>query len=50
MRRSLVALAAHGCRSVSLTVTSANESALRLYRQMGFRLRREFFAYVWEMA
>jgi ribosomal protein S18 acetylase RimI-like enzyme len=49
MRRSLVALAAHGCRNVSLTVTSANESALRLYRQMGFRLRREFFAYVWEM-
>jgi ribosomal protein S18 acetylase RimI-like enzyme len=50
LRRSLVALAANGCRHVSLTVTSANESALRLYRQMGFRLRREFSAYVWEMA
>jgi ribosomal protein S18 acetylase RimI-like enzyme len=49
LRRSLVALAAHGCRDVSLTVTSANESALRLYRQMGFGLRREFCAYVWEM-
>ncbi|HLH44555.1 MAG TPA: GNAT family N-acetyltransferase [Bryobacteraceae bacterium] len=50
LRRSLIALAAHGCRDVSLTVTSANESALRLYRQVGFRLRREFSAYVWEMA
>ena len=50
LRRSLAALAAHGCRNVSLTVTSANQSALRLYRQMGFRLRREFSAYVWEMS
>jgi ribosomal protein S18 acetylase RimI-like enzyme len=49
LRRSLAALAAQGCRSVSLTVTTANESALRLYQQMGFRTRREFSAYVWEM-
>lgn len=49
LRRSMAGLAAHGCRDVSLTVTSANESALRLYRQVGFRLRREFSAYVWEM-
>jgi ribosomal protein S18 acetylase RimI-like enzyme len=49
LRKSLIALAAHGCRAVSLTVTSANESALRLYLGMGFRARREFSAYVWEM-
>jgi ribosomal protein S18 acetylase RimI-like enzyme len=48
MRRSLEALAAHGCRAVSLTVTAANESALRLYRDMGFVQRRAFSAYVWE--
>lgn len=48
MRRSMEALAAHGCRAVSLTVTEANESALRLYRNMGFLPRRAFSAYVWE--
>lgn len=48
MRRSMEALGAHGCRSVSLTVTEANESAVRLYRSMGFVERRAFSAYVWE--
>jgi ribosomal protein S18 acetylase RimI-like enzyme len=48
MRQSLAALAAHGCRIVSLTVTSANESALRLYQRMGFAHRRDFAAYIWE--
>jgi ribosomal protein S18 acetylase RimI-like enzyme len=48
MRRSLLALAAHGCRSASLTVTTANESALRLYERMGFVKRRDFAAHVWE--
>jgi ribosomal protein S18 acetylase RimI-like enzyme len=48
MRRSMESLAAHGCRSVSLTVTEANESALSLYRNMGFIERRAFSAYVWE--
>jgi ribosomal protein S18 acetylase RimI-like enzyme len=48
VRRSMQALAAHGCRAVSLTVTVANESALRLYRNMGFVPRRAFSAYVWE--
>ncbi|SRR5579883_2116442 len=50
LRRSLVSMAAHGCRSVSLTVTSANEPALRLYEGAGFRTRRDFAAYVWEIA
>ena len=48
LRRSLTVLAGHGCRSASLTVTSANESALRLYERTGFRTRRDFAAYVWE--
>jgi ribosomal protein S18 acetylase RimI-like enzyme len=48
MRRSMDALATHGCRAVSLTVTAANESALSLYRNMGFVQRRAFSAYVWE--
>jgi len=49
LRRSLVSLAAHGCSKVSLTVTSANDSAANLYRRMGFTNRREFAAYVWEL-
>src|SRR5262249_26099679 len=48
MRQSLRALAAHGCQSASLTVTASNETAVRLYRRMGFRVRRNFAAYVWE--
>jgi ribosomal protein S18 acetylase RimI-like enzyme len=48
VRRSMEALSGHGCRAVSLTVTAANESALRLYRGMGFVQRRAFAAYVWE--
>ena len=49
LRRSLVALADHGCRSVSLTVTTANTSASQLYERMGFVNLRDFAAYVWEM-
>jgi ribosomal protein S18 acetylase RimI-like enzyme len=48
MRQSMLALAAHSCQSVSLTVTAANEPAMRLYRSMGFSTRREFSAYVWD--
>jgi ribosomal protein S18 acetylase RimI-like enzyme len=48
LRRSLLAFAAHDCRSVSLTVTAANEGALRLYENMGFYRRRCFAAHVWE--
>jgi ribosomal protein S18 acetylase RimI-like enzyme len=49
LRRSLLGLAAHGCRTVSLTVTTSNTSAIQLYEQMGFINRRDFAAYVWEM-
>jgi GNAT superfamily N-acetyltransferase len=48
LRRSLRALAEHGCSRVSLTVTAANQDAVRLYQRMGFTLRREFAAYVWD--
>jgi ribosomal protein S18 acetylase RimI-like enzyme len=48
LRRSLIALAAHGCQTASLTATIANESAVRLYERMGFRGRRDFAAFVWE--
>ena len=42
-------LADHGCRTVSLTVTTSNASAIQLYERMGFVNRRDFAAYVWEM-
>jgi len=48
LRRSLVALAAHGCHKVTLTVTASNSGAIQLYERMGFTNRRDFAAYVWE--
>jgi ribosomal protein S18 acetylase RimI-like enzyme len=33
---------------LSLTVTQANTPAVKLYRRMGFQIRRVFDAYVWE--
>ena len=47
-RRSLKGLAIRGCRKVSLTVTAANEEAIRLYERIGFHTTRTFGAYVWE--
>jgi len=35
-------------QELSLTVTQANSSAVRLYRQLGFQIRRVFDAFVWE--
>jgi ribosomal protein S18 acetylase RimI-like enzyme len=49
LRRSLLALAAHGCRTVSLTVTAANANAVKLYEDMGFTKRREFSAHIWDL-
>jgi ribosomal protein S18 acetylase RimI-like enzyme len=48
LRHSLLALREAGCRSVSLTVTAANEDAVALYERVGFRTLRQFCAYVWE--
>jgi len=47
MRRSLLRLLHAGCRRVSLTVTSSNQEAIRLYVRLGFRTIRRFNAYVW---
>ncbi len=48
LRRSLVELQRRGCRKATLTVTTANETAIRLYRSMGFVPRRSFAAFVWD--
>jgi ribosomal protein S18 acetylase RimI-like enzyme len=50
LRRSMDALAGHGCRSVTLTVTTDNHSALRLYENMGFLPRRDFSALIWDIS
>lgn len=49
LRNSLLGLRAQGCNSVGLTVTQANQSALRMYESMGFRTRLKFSANVWEL-
>lgn len=48
LRHSLEALGNQECREVSLTVTSENRSAIRLYESVGFRTLRRFSAQVWE--
>jgi ribosomal protein S18 acetylase RimI-like enzyme len=48
MRHSLESLHKHACRKASLTVTSTNRDAIRLYEQLGFRRVRDFAALVWE--
>lgn len=48
MERALAALAAEGWRSVGLTVTVENRRALEWYERQGFRLRKEFGAFVWQ--
>jgi ribosomal protein S18 acetylase RimI-like enzyme len=48
LRKSLLALAAHGALRTSLTVTSVNQDAIGLYERMGFRNQRDFAAYVWQ--
>jgi ribosomal protein S18 acetylase RimI-like enzyme len=47
LRRSLLALAARRVIRVSLTVTTLNHKAIRLYQRMGFKNQRDFAAYVW---
>ena len=48
LRRSLLALGEAGCRQASLTVTAANQNAVRLYERVGFRTSHTFTALVWE--
>jgi ribosomal protein S18 acetylase RimI-like enzyme len=50
LRMSADVLCRQGARLVSLTVTSANNTAISIYEKFGFRSVRTFFAYVWEAA
>ena len=44
---ALVSFRRQGLRSASLSVTLDNSRAYRLYRHLGFRLRKEFAAHAW---
>lgn len=48
LRHTLLRLTEAGCSTVSLTVTSANRDAIRLYESVGFRTHSIFPALVWE--
>lgn len=48
LRKSIETLRSAGAKRISLTVTTANESAVRLYERCGFREKRRFWAFVWE--
>lgn len=48
LRSALERMEEYGCRKTSLTVTSVNEGAIRLYEDLGFRRMREFAAHVWD--
>jgi ribosomal protein S18 acetylase RimI-like enzyme len=48
LRQSLTALRGMGLRAVTLTVTSSNHDAIRLYERIGFRTVKQFSAFVWE--
>jgi ribosomal protein S18 acetylase RimI-like enzyme len=48
LRRSLDALARAGAGRASLTVTTANENAVRLYESVGFTTLKHFPAFVWD--
>ncbi|MCS7044576.1 MAG: GNAT family N-acetyltransferase [Bryobacteraceae bacterium] len=49
LRRSLASLRDSGLSEASLTVTSANTRAIRLYEKYGFRAIHHFDALVWEL-
>jgi ribosomal protein S18 acetylase RimI-like enzyme len=48
MRRSIEAMTRAGCRLASLTVTASNTKAIQLYESLGFKVRAEFAAHVWD--
>ena len=48
MESSILALRRRNYKSVSLTVTSVNDSAVRLYEHIGFRTIKKFAAGVWQ--
>ena len=48
LRRSLEVLVRQGCQVASLTVTASNKGAISLYERFGFRIHRQFNAFIWE--
>jgi ribosomal protein S18 acetylase RimI-like enzyme len=48
MNRAFTQLKTLGFRSVSLTVTKKNRRAFDWYQRLGFKIRKEFGAFVWE--
>lgn len=50
LRRSLASFRAGGLAEASLTVTSSNTRAVRLYEKYGFRAVHHFDALVWDLA
>lgn len=48
IRQSLALLVGTGCNNVSLTVTTANDAAIRLYESLGFTAKASFPALVWD--
>jgi ribosomal protein S18 acetylase RimI-like enzyme len=48
LREAVNALRIHGARRISLTVTTANGEAIRLYERCGFTHVRNFLSYVWD--
>lgn len=50
LRSAFEKLAREGFAEVSLTVTTLNSGAVRLYERLGFRTFREFGAFVWSRA
>jgi len=49
LRCARLALAANGSKTVSLTVTETNRSAIALYEQSGFTRIKRFAAHVWNL-
>jgi ribosomal protein S18 acetylase RimI-like enzyme len=49
MRRAFESMKASGIQTVSLTVTGENRRAFEWYQRLGFRVRKEFGAYVWQI-
>ena len=48
MSRALDSMKSSGIQTVSLTVTGENRRAFDWYERLGFRIRKEFGAYVWQ--
>lgn len=48
MNRSFEQLKAIGLRTISLTVTQQNQRAFEWYQRLGFKVRKDFGAYVWQ--